>query len=231
MKLQNLTPNKIEKNFEIYTNQIEKALKKGQKTDLKDFTTQLHNYTALFERAPETDKLVKKTSLMAERIVGYGKLDFASVIYSFLLKTVKNQKLIEDIAMKQLALAKRINDPIHIMARTADIRKIYQEISPKSPEHIKWMRAEIKSIRRVINHYEHSKNNYQTITRNPQPKEFYEKLLGTTLVDLGKILKQKEPKEALPLFEEAQEIFKKQDMKDSLNFTKVLIQETQEKLK
>ena len=100
------------------------------------------------------------------------------------------------------------------MARTADIRKVYQEIAPNSPEHLKWLREEVRSIRKVINHYEHSTKNYKSVSRDVRPKEFYEEMLG-----------------AMPVMLEAKEIFAKLNNEKALDFVNQLIKETEPKLK
>lgn len=231
MQIPQISPDKVRKNFEIFLSQTEKKLNRGQKTDIKDFSTDLYRFSSAFEKTPEADILVKKANQFAEKFTSNGNNNFASVIYSFLLKVVKNPKIVETLAVKQLAIAKRTNDPIHIMARTAHIRKVYQEIAPNSPEHLKWLREEVRSIRRVINHYEHSTKNYKSISRDVRPKEFYEEMLGFILVDVGKILKKQSPKEAMPVMLEAKEIFAKLNNEKALDFVNQLIKETEPKLK
>lgn len=231
MQIPKISPDKVRKNFEIFLSQTEKKLNRGQKTDIKDFSTDLYRFSSAFEKTPEADILVKKANQFAEKFTSNGNNNFAGVIYSFLLKVVKNPKIVETLAVKQLAIAKRTNDPIHIMARTADIRKVYQEIAPNSPEHLKWLREEVRSIRKVINHYEHSTKNFKSVSRDVRPKEFYEEMLGFILVDVGKILKKQSPKEAMPVMLEAKEIFAKLNNEKALDFVNQLIKETESKLK
>lgn len=218
------------KNFEIFLSKTEKSLNRKQKTNIKEFYTDLNKFAPVFEKTPDTDILVKKANKFAERCVSKGNNNFAGVIYSFLLKVIKQPKVIENIAVKQLAIARRTDDPIHIMARTTDIRKIYQEIAPNSPEHLKWLREEAKSIRRVIKHYEYAKNQYQTIARDVKPIEFYEENLGYVLIYTGEILKNQSPKEAVPILKEAKDIFQKQKNIKAINTVDKIIEQMETKL-
>ena len=199
----------VTKKLEIYASQSEKKIKAGKVPTAKDFSAGLYKYRRALENEPNIDSLIKKISLFAERLVGIGYSDLAGIVYSFLLKIAPDMKLTEEIAIKELALAKRTRDPIHICARISDIEKIYKSKAPKSPEHIKWLRENTKHLRKLINHYDHAKRNYKTIKTEAKPIEYYQRAFANSNLNLAKATMQQTPKEALQEIQESIEIIKK----------------------
>ena len=59
-------------------------------------------------------------------------------MYSLLLRiNPKNSPIIEQIARNALLIAKRLHDPVHIMARANDLKEIYKITENGSKKHLK----------------------------------------------------------------------------------------------
>ncbi len=205
----NYTNLPVSKRLKVFTTATEKKIKMGKRPTIQSFSIELNEFKKELENQKHLDAQIKRISLFAERLVGYGLDDFAGTVYSFLLKLSPSQKITEEIARKELALAKRTKDPIHICARISDLEKIYKAKMPNSPEHIKWIRENTKYLRKLVNHYEHAKRNYRTMIKRARPKEYYERALANSNLNLAKVTMCQSPKEALKEVKEAQEILKR----------------------
>lgn len=205
----NYTNIPVSQRLKILTTATENQIRKGKRPSIHSFSIDLNNFKDEFVNKKHTDAQIKRVMLFAERLVGYGYEDFAGVVYSFLLKITNNLKLAEEIALKELALAKRTRDPIHICARISDIEKIYKIKAPNSPEHIKWIRENKKYLNKLVKHYDYAKKNYRTMIKKARPKEYYEKALANSHLNLAKMISKQYPKEALNEIKEAQEILQK----------------------
>ena len=108
-----------------------------------------------------------------------------------------------------MAVAKRLKDDVHIVARCQDLRDVYKTIDPKSDKLLKTMYEEKRALSNIVNDYSAAEKRYNTISRKMAPKSKYEFLLGSVKIEIGKFLLEKEPKTAAIELKEARVIFEK----------------------
>lgn len=190
--------NKMEKNahksFDVFADKITKAVKKKQTIDKSAFSCELMTMGDIFEKQDKKPVLNKLSMRFAEALVNLGNENLAGVIYSFLIKFNQgNKELIEDLAVKALAIAKRAKDPVHTMARANDLRGIYKYSENQAPLYRKALFDEKRALNDIITKYSTIEKRYNTITRELKPKESYELLLADVLLDIVETIKKQEP--------------------------------------
>ena len=71
--------------------------------------------------------------------------DFAGIVCSILLKLNKNTnnlKILEDLAKRGMAIARRTQDVVHIAARAGDINAVLRQKNPGSELHLKYLQIQ-----------------------------------------------------------------------------------------
>lgn len=179
-----------DKSFDIFERQVTQIVSKKEKVEPSSFFGELN---ALFNKFLETnqiDKINKNGTKFAEKLVGLGDGRLAAIIYSLLIKANEgNQELVERFAINGLAIAKRFNDPVHIMARCENLRKIYNVTSPQSEKMLKILYEEKRALNSITKNYESAKNRFQTISKEMKPVENYQIMQGAIQIQIAKILR------------------------------------------
>lgn len=200
------------KSFDVFSQQVLKNIKRGENANLKEFTSRLTSFSDTFE--VDKSGMNKKSKKFAETLVGLNKDNLASIVYSFLIKVNRgNIDLIEEFATNALKIAKRLKDPLHIMARANDLREAYKIVPPKNEKFMSVLYDEKHALKDIISNYE----KVQKQNKNLKPKENYQILLAEVKCDIAKrqsdknlakqeLLEAKELYETLGLKEKAQSI-------------------------
>jgi len=198
------------KAFDIFSNKVTKCIKKKESIDLPSFSAELLGLGDVFVRQNKTDVMTKSSKKLAEQLVNYGCGNLAGIVYSLLIKLNKgNPRIVEELATNGLAVAKRFNDPVHIMARANDLRLIYENTAPKSDKMIKVLYQEKRALDDICKNYNGAKSRFQTLKKDMHPLENYEQMLCSIKIQIAQIIKDKEPKQAILELETANEIIKK----------------------
>lgn len=192
-KLRTKTDSKIKKSIEI--NPIK-------------FSKKVHTIGDAFIETKQRTALNNRYSEFAENLVSRGFNSLAGIIYSFLIKINRgnNTELVESFCIKALAIAKRLHDPVHIMARAKDLKEIYKVSEYGSERHSSMLRLMIKSLNTICNDYEKVQLRFCTVKKEMKPVEHYKVLLAETKLEIAEILKTKSPKEAAREIAEANKI-------------------------
>lgn len=168
------------KTFDVFSQRVLKNIKRGQKLNLQDFTKELTTFEDCFEA--NENILNKKSKNLAETLVSLNKDSMASIVYNFLIKVNNgNIKLIEEFATNALKIAKRLNDPVGIMARANDLREVYKVFPPKNDKFMSILYDEKHALNKIINNFD----NLQKQNKNLKPKESYQALLADVKFDIG----------------------------------------------
>lgn|SRR5574344_457582 len=208
MKLPPIGSGKPKDEYLSFVKGVNKMINRGGTVNFKDFSKKLSLLSDTFEKQNSKDYFTIVFQGFAERLVGMKQTSLAGIVYSFLIKHNQGKpEISEKIAQNALALAKKTNDPIHIMARTHDLRKIYQNMEYGSAKHLKMLRDERKALKTIVEHYEHSSKNFKTLTREVKPKEVYEEMLASVQVKIAKLIQKDSPKDAIQSFENARSIY------------------------
>ena len=189
----NFNPNKInanpEKSFEIFTQKVLKFKDQGRKLDLSGFSNELYRLGDSFEAKNQKELMNKKAKKLAETLVAKNDSNMAGIIYSFLIKFNKgNFTLVEEYATSALAIAKRLNDPIHVMARCYDLKEIYKIFPPKDDKLVKVLFEEKRALSKIVSDYNNVRSRYKTVQREMKPIENYKTLLADTKFEIAKEL-------------------------------------------
>ena len=206
-----------QKSFQIMSDKILKGVKRNQSIPSGSFAYELKDLGDVFAERGQKSEMNKASKKLAETLVASKNSDLAGVIYSFLVKfNEDNPKVAEEFAVNGLAVAKRLKDDVHIVARCHDLRDIYKASDPKSDKLLKTMYEEKRALSNIVNDYSAAEKRYNTISRKMAPKSKYEFLLGSVKIEIGKFLLEKEPKTAMIELKEARVIFEKLDDKKAI---------------
>lgn len=190
------------KSFDVFSQQVVKRVRRGQDVKINEFTKELTSFEDCFEA--NKDVLNKKSRQLAETLVASNKDGLASVVYGFLIKNNSgNIKAVEEFATSALKIAKRMNNPVQIMARANDLREVYKIFPPKNEKFISVLYDEKHALNKII-------NNYDGLTKQNKglkTKEEYQILLADVKYDIGirhtdKNLAQQELAEAKKMYQE-----------------------------
>ncbi len=196
MKVNNqVTSSHLNKLYKNFTNGIKKKISEDISIKPMSYSCQLHDLGMRFEQQNQRTELNRLSSRFAEFLVSVGEQSLAGITYSFLIKLNKgNIKFVEEIAIKALAIAKRQHDPVHIMARANDLKKIYEKIEPGSDRHIKILYEIKRALNNICKNYASSQKRFMSVSTKMKPLKQYELMLASIQIDLGKALQLKDPK-------------------------------------
>ena len=199
-----------QKSFQLFSERILKGVKRNQIIPTGSFAYELKDLGDVFSERGQKNEMNKVSKKLAETLVSLKNNELASVVYSFLVKfNVDNPKLAEEIATNGLAVARRLKDDVHIVARCHDLRSIYKSNSSNAEKMLKVMYEEKRALNNIVKNYDGAKERFNTISRDMKPKENYEIMLGNLKLDIAILLSEKEPKTAIIELKEAREIFEK----------------------
>ena len=172
--------------LEAFSTHVLKATKRNQKLNPQDFSDRLKGIGDAFVKQDQITSMNKGSRALAERLVSMNNLPFAGRVYSFLIKLNKgNDKAVEEFATNALAIAKRLHDPIHIMARTNDLKEIYKK-SPND-KYLSLLFDEKRALNMIIKDYNRVKQQFETARTKMKPIENYEAKLAAIKLEIGEI--------------------------------------------
>lgn len=188
--------------FDIFSQRVTRNIRQGKTTDPKAFSSELYKIGDMFEKQRKIPQMNNDAKRLAETLVSLNENNLSGIVYSFLIKfNQDNSKLIEQLAVKALAIAKRLKDPVHIVARILDIIKSCDRTQPQS--FLKLLYEEKRALASIIKNYDNASKKYNSVSRQIKPKENYESMLVNVKIRIARTLKDKEPKIALIELKEA----------------------------
>lgn len=197
-------PNKA---FNVFQRKIISISQRKEKVDTKSFYAQLAGIGDRFEECSQREVMNRNSKRLAETLVNLGNGSLAGVIYSFLIKLNHNKPaLVEQLAYNGLAIAKRFNDPVHIMARCEDLNKIYSITDPKSPKRLRLLYDEKRALNKICQDYDKAQDRFMTISRKMKPLESYQRMLCHVKIRIARAEKKNNPNQAIYELESAKEI-------------------------
>ena len=167
------------KQFESLVDSTIKAVKKDKNIGIKELDNRLKHLHDIYREAGQPVQMGKAYKRLAEVLVSLKNDNLASIVYSFLIKVNKgNEAAIEGLAANGLKIAKRLHDPIHIMARAEDLRAIYQHKSNCQDKLLKVLYEQKRALGDIVGDYDGAQKRYRTVSKQMQPVEVYEKRLS-----------------------------------------------------
>ena len=184
---------------------------KQQQISCDSFYAEFKTFTEAFEQNKKTQELNTISRSLIEFLVNKNQDHLAGIAYSVLIKmNEKNPKVVEELALKALAIATRFNDPVHKMARANDLVDIYSKSDRGGERHIKYLRIANRALMDICKNYDKSiEPRFKSISRKLAPLEKYELLLCDTKLKIAKYTAHNELSNAKYELEEAKKLFEK----------------------
>ena len=194
----------------ILEDKITKSLKKKEPIDIKAFSSELHDIGDAFVSRSEVECLNKHGKRFAENLVKLGDNNLAGIIYSLIIRVnPKQSTIVEQVATNALAIAKRLSDPVHIMARANDLKEIYKFTQHGSEKHLRTLQTEKRALNAICTNYEGVQKRYRTLKREMRPIEAYELKLAAIRFEIAEILANTNKQAAIEELLAAKEIILK----------------------
>lgn len=192
----------------------------------ENFTKYFSEIQKKYLSAHQRDVFCLEADSLGAQMLEEKKFDFAGIIYSALCKLTQYfPEQLEMFARKGFLSAKANKDPIHMMARLNDLRKIYFRNPDKLYEYIQVLYKQEKCLKELTQNYEKAVSSYQSVNRIPAPREDYEVMLAHVQTEIGKITKRKHPHDAKAKLISAREIFKNKGNLKSVEYINMLLSE------
>ncbi len=189
---------------------ITKSLERKESVNLTKFSCELNDIGDAFISRSEIECLNKHGKRFAESLVKLGDSNLAGIVYSLIIRlNPKQTQVIEQTATNALAIAKRFNDPIHIMARANDLKEIYKLCQPGSKKHLKTLQTEKRALVDICTNYEGVKKRYRSVRREMRPVKSYELKLAAIRFEIAEIIQKENKHNAIEELLEAQKIMEK----------------------
>lgn len=193
--------------FDIFEKKVTKIVSNKGDVDTNSFAGELNCFLSKYTNTDEINKMNKNFVKFAENLINLGKDSLAEIIYSFLIKANSNNpELVERFAINSLAIAKRFNDPVHIMARCENLRRIYSVIEPENEKLLKVLYEEKRALNDISKNYQSAQNRFKTVKTEMKPVENYQIMLAAIKLQIAKIIKKSKPNEAIDELKEAKEL-------------------------
>lgn len=148
-------------------------------------------------------------------------LDLAGIAFSKLAKLPAPYEVKERVLRRGLKVARKQNDPIHILARIVDLKKLY-EASDESYKHLTMLLQEEQELYSIVNNFPSAIRHFKTISREPSSRDIYLYRLAQTTLEISKHVR---PKDAFPRLLDAQDIFTELGCYKELGYVRKLLSE------
>lgn len=174
----------------------------------------------------QQDLFCRESDTFAETLLQDQQNDFAGIIMSYLCKINEFiPERLECYAQKGLEIAKKNDDPIHIMARLNDLRKVYYRRYDKLRNYISVIKSQEKVLEELIVEYDMISQRHHTVSRKIAPKKDYELMLAHVRTEIGKLTKKYQPVEAKEKLIAAQATFKERGYNKNVEYINLLLSE------
>lgn len=208
MKVSQSPANHLEHIYKTFANGVKKQISQNKTIKPMSYSCKLHDVGAIFEQQNQIPTLNRLWSRLAEFLVSCGENSLAGITYSFLIKINRNNiQIVEELATKALAIAKRQHDPVHTMARANDLKRIYKITEPGSDKHIKILYEIKRALSGICKNYESTQKRYMSVSTKMKPRKQYEIMLANIKTEIGEIIRFKDPKLAEEELQSAREMF------------------------
>lgn len=197
--------------YDSYAQKVIKAIKREAVVDKSSFFAELKELGDSFVRQDAKEQMNKKSKWFAETLVALKSNDLAGIVYSYLVKlNYGSPKLREEFATRALAIAKRTNDPIHIMARANDLKEVYKITAHGTEKHLRVLYQEKRALNDIISNYDiYKSNKSRSISREMRPIDGYLQKLADIKIEIAEMLLKKNPELAQKELIEAKNIYSK----------------------
>lgn len=192
-----------------------------RKPDVKYLISQLKYHETKYDKNGFLTDFLFRLEDFAYGLEHNGLLDIAGMIYSRLAKLPTTPELKEQFLRGGLRLARKQGDPIHILGRIVDLKKLY-EAEGKGNKFYKMLFSEEQTLTGIVENFVKAKINYRTVSKKAATEDVYSYRLAVVKVDIAKKMRSKDRVERLL---EAKEIFERLGCEKELKFVNKLLYE------
>ena len=188
------------------------------------FATELRSIKNDYMLANERQLFCQRADRLAEQLESVQNRNFAGIVYSLLAKiTEPFPKELEYYAYKGYKAAQRNNDPIHMLARLNDIRRLIYCQPARLHDYVNILFEQERCLKTITSSYDKVVGQFHTISRPQAPRKDYETMLAYIQTELSKLIWKKEPDLALKKLKSAQDIFRRTGEKGNREYITLLM--------
>ncbi len=214
--------NSIMQKFSVF------VLDKQQQISPRTFAEEFGKIQKIYLKDKQRDLFCAEADAFAGRLVQTENHDFAGIIMSALCKLTEwMPEKLESFALKGYEIARANGDPVHMMARLNNLRKIYQGDYNRLYDYVQVLYKQEKCLKELTNHYDTLVNSFRSVTRTLAPKTDYENMLAYVQTEIGKLTRKKHPNDAQAKLLNAREIFEKRGNTQSVGYIDMLLSKIQ----
>lgn len=210
--------------FDNYSQHVSRMAERTENMSCEDLYVGLKNITNEYKAQSQTGIMNTMVKGLIQSLVSLKQDNLASIMYSYMIKLNKdNPKLVKEYAINALAVAKRADDPVHIMARANDIANVCFKTKPGSEEHIKYLKIQHDALVDICTNYHTTlPKRYNTISKELLPLDNYKVKLCFVKLNLAEYTYYKNYKDAQKMFNEAIQLFiENKDYGDRAHLAKI----------
>ena len=200
-----------QRNFKNFEKHVLLQAKQNKSVNPLDFSNKLRSLGDEFVSENKPESMNKNAQRLAETLVNLKDYKLAGRIYSYLIKfNIGDKKAVEEYATNALILAKRLHDPVHIMARADDLKRVYRYSGADQDKLLKVLFDQKRALSSIVKDYAGVQKRYASIYTKMKPVENYELMLATVKIEIAEVLiKQKDINAARVELNEALAIYEK----------------------
>lgn len=192
------------------------------------FAEEFGKIQKIYLKDKQRDLFCSEADMLAGQLVNAENNDFAGIIMSVLCKLTEwMPEKLEQFALKGYEIAKANGDPVHMMARLNNLRKIYQGDYNRLYDYVQVLYKQEKCLKELTNHYDTLVDSFRSVTRGIASRNDYENMLAYVQTEIGKLTRKKHPHDAQVKLLNAREIFEKRGNMQSVNYIDILLSKIQ----
>lgn len=193
------------------------------------FLSKAKRFQKMYKQQDSMDIFCKESMTMAEAFHKANKLDYAGILYSWVIKLSRINPELREIAIKKAYNIAEIHlDIIHMLARIIDLKELYRGQNNK--KYIEILIQEQKLLTDIVTNYKNASNRFSTVKNGIGPLDKYKYKLGSNCVDLAKKMLNSNPEHALKNLLQAKTIFTELKKDKELDFVLELISQVNKKI-
>ncbi len=185
----------------------------------------LKSYEKDYRRAGALELFLKQVYQLADNCFKKGLNDFAGMMYSSMIKNEAIPDNIREIIINRaIEVTRAQKDPIHELARVVDLKHLYlRNPETTAKKKLKNNIAEETLLKKIINNFDDSTDNFKTVKKNSNQLDLYRFRLALVEVDIAKATIRTEKKSALKKLVHAKKIFNELGKTTEAKFAQQLI--------
>ncbi len=217
-------------------------LYKGYKNFVKNFSKESVSQNEIktefiylqdrFVKEGQTEAFCANSENLIEQLITNGREKIANILLNELGKLHLRKKhfpLAEKYIIMSLNLSKNFKDNFHVLARLNDLERIYKATGERK-KLLGVLHNKKECIKEIINNYDVSVKNYQSIVRPPTSLDAVMVQLAYTYSDISDLLLRRRPQDSLNATVKARNIYQKLGRAKETQYLNVKIERIAQRL-